>query len=278
MLTYFLAGFVALGLIYLVATRRRRPAPVEAAIPAPETGPPSALIIRLPEDRNQYGAIYLRDRAGRVIEGPFAAIGRAADALAGRAGNPERTRTLPYGDTPLGRYRIKRLEPAPTAPLQLGSYGPHGRIILAPVSGEAALAEAAGRFEIAIQGGRLGPSTYNSLRATDGAIRVHDQAIWLLLAAVRGSPGLACEILPLDADPLLDGWEQDDGFGLAYYGEDWDPAWPDPSLPMASFAPDVGPDLTGNFPSATEQVVAGAIVAGAAGESAGEFLSGAYDP
>jgi len=277
MLTYVLAGFVALGLVYLVLTRRsRRPAPAGAPAPEPETGPASALIIRLPADRNRYGAIYLRDAAGRVIEGPFAAIGRAADTLAQRCGNPDRAPTRPGGDTPLGSYRVKRLEPAPIAPPFLGSFGPHGRIILAPIAGEAALAEAAGRFEIAIQGGRLGPG--EALRATDGALRVHDQSIWLLLAALRGSPRLACEILPFETDPALADWDADDGFPLVYYGEEWDRAWPDPAMPVASFTPDIGPDLTGSFPSPAEQVVAAGLAGELAGGTAGEFLAGGYDP
>ena len=283
MLTFLLAGFVCLGLIYLVVTRFRRPAPIAFDAPRPPTlGPPAALVIRLPAVREWYGALYLRDQAGNVLEGPFDAIGRSADVLAERSGNLDRLPTLPFGDTPLGRYRIIRIEPAPTQPLQLGSFGPHGRIILGPLAGEAILAEAAGRFEIAIQGGR--PGSDGGLRPTDGGVRVEDVTIWTLLNALRHSIGLECGILPWDKDDdALADWGNDDrGDGLIDFGEEWDPAWPDPTIPAGDFAPDIGPDLTGIHPSGQgEQVVAAAMAGGVAGAATAEFLAGgdnAYAP
>lgn len=213
---------------------------------------PKRLVIRLPKNRDRYGSLTLHDTAGGIIEGPFPAIGRAGSALAHGAGNPDRLPTKPFGDTPLGIYRLRRLEPTPTAPKRLTSHGPHGRLILAPVSGDAALAEAAGRFEFAIQGGPLGPN--GALRATDGAIRVHDSTIWILLDALRGREGLDCEIVrngletPGAAERDAEACVYDDGGVI-------DPPWPDSGAPQGGYAPDVGPGLTG-APSAGEQLAA----------------------
>jgi hypothetical protein len=271
-------AILVLGGIVLAARRRRRgmSVPPSSYMPPPDTAAPNRLVIRLPKNRDRYGSLSLHDSAGGVVEGPFPAIGRASSVRAVRAGNPDRLPTKPFGDTPLGLYRLRRLEPAPASPKSLASHGPHGRLILAPVSGDAALAEAAGRFEFAIQGGRLGPG--GALRSTDGAIRVYDTTIWILHDALRGREGLACEIVR--AGPETAAMEIDDD-ELWVYDDDgvFDPSWAGPGGPQDGYTPDVDPALTG-APTPGEQLAA-VIIAEEAVEAASEAASAmenAYAP
>jgi len=271
--------WLSLGIAILVlggilfATRRRRvgmpapPARNAAADHLQDATAAKRLVIRLPKNRDRYGSLALHDSAGGIIEGPFPAIGRASSVLAIRAGNADRLPTRPFGDTPLGLYRLRRLEAAPAVPKSLASHGPHGRLILAPVSGDAALAEAAGRFEFAIQGGRLGPG--GALRSTDGAIRVHDTTIWILHDALRGREGLSCEIVRAGAETA----EIDDE--LWVYDDDGvvDSSWTDSGAAQGDYAPDVDPGLTG-APTPGEQLAA-VIIAEEAVEAASEAASAA---
>jgi hypothetical protein len=264
-----IAIIVLAGILF--ATRRRRtgmPAPPPRNAAADATAA-KRLVIRLPKNRDRYGSLALHDSAGGVIEGPFPAIGRASSVLALRAGNPDRLPTKPFGDTPLGLYRLRRLEAAPAVPKSLASHGPHGRLILAPVSGDAALAEAAGRFEFAIQGGRLGPG--GALRSTDGAIRVHDTTIWILHDALRGREGLSCEIVRAGAETA----EIDDE--LWVYDDDGviDSSWTDSGAAQGDYAPDVDPGLTG-APTQGEQLAA--IVIAEEAVEAASGMANAYAP
>lgn len=269
-------AILVLGSIVL-ATRRQR---AGMAAPPPRSAvaghihdatAAKRLVIRLPKNRDRYGSLSLHDAAGGIIEGPFPAIGRASSVLAIGAGNPGRLPTRPFGDTPLGIYRLRRLEPAPNSPKSLASHGPHGRLILAPVSGDAALAEAAGRFEFAIQGGRLGPG--GALRSTDGAIRVYDTTIWILHDALRGREGLSCEIVRAGPETAVD--SEDDEIWV--YDDDGviDSSWVDSSAPQDGYAPDVDPGLTG-APTPGEQVAAVIIAAEAVEAASG--VANAYSP
>jgi hypothetical protein len=270
MLIWLSIGIAAIVLGGIVlATRRRRPGGGAAPDqPSPDRFPdaaePKRLVIRLPKKRDRYGSLTLHDAAGGVIEGPFAAIGRAGSVVAREAGNPDRLPTRPFGDTPLGIYRLRRLEPAPTSPKSLASHGPHGRLILAPVSGDAALAEAAGRLEFAVQGGSLGPN--GALRATDGAIRVHDTTIWILLDALRGREGLACEIIRTGGETTSVVEAQEDEFWAYDDGGVIDPPWPDLGAPQGGYTPDIPPALTG-APTPGEQLAAVAVAEQAAAEA-----------
>ena len=269
-----LAAIIAL-IVFLASAIGRGAGPGQP----PDAGPVrnATLIIRLPEDRNRCGVLYVRDPGGAVLAGPFPALGRAADVLAARAGNPQRLRTRPGGDTPLGRFRLKGFQAS--HPSHVHSFGPYGRILLTPVSGEAALAEAAGRLELALIGGRLGP--FDRLRATDGAVRLHDQSMWSLQQALRGAQ-VECEIRPLDEfDPLLQGWDSS-RLPPCHVDDTWDPAWSDPATLPGGFVPDVGPQLTGSWsPTAGEAAAAAVgVAAGAAiaAEIAESGNSNAYDP
>jgi len=69
----------------------------------------SRIHVQLPADRDYAGLLQLEDDFGHVIAGPYAVCGRANDEAAREHGNPARATTLPYGDTPLGTYRVTQL-------------------------------------------------------------------------------------------------------------------------------------------------------------------------
>jgi len=64
------------------------------------------LIVSLPTNREFEGRLTLEEENGRVLAGPFPVCGLADRAAAGRHGNPSGRALLPFGDTPLGRYRV----------------------------------------------------------------------------------------------------------------------------------------------------------------------------
>jgi hypothetical protein len=144
------------------------------------------LIVSLPANREFEGRLTLEEENGRVLAGPFPVCGLADRAAAGRHGNPSGQPLLPYGDTPLGRYRIAGIHATGRkTSLSAELFGPHGVIVLTPTAGDAALADANGRFCIAIQGGTLGPG--RRLRPTNGSLRLTDKDQRALVRALRKS-------------------------------------------------------------------------------------------
>jgi hypothetical protein len=153
---------------------------------------PRRLRIELPANRDYTGTISLLAEDGNCIAGPFAVCARSGDRLADEHGNPSRTTTLPYGDTPLGIYRVAAFTPTGTGTkYRRDLFGAHGAFILHAVSGDAALAEANGRFEILIHGGPLSPD--GRLRATSGGMRIADDELCMLAGIISQCRGLICE-------------------------------------------------------------------------------------
>jgi hypothetical protein len=152
------------------------------------------LIIRLPGDRDYTGVLYLLGDEGNVVAGPFAVAGRAVDAVAATHGNKSRSPLVPYGDTPCGTYELTRLISLSGATAaQKREWGRAGVAVLEPKSGDAALADAAGRFAICIHGGE--PSPDGRLRATNGSLRLTNEDQQDLMKALRGNEGMECECL-----------------------------------------------------------------------------------
>jgi hypothetical protein len=151
--------------------------------------------IGLPDDRDFAGRLEVLDDDGTVVFGPVPAAGRAHDESAAAHGNPSRNPLRAYGDTPLGTFAVRGVIPSgPGTEFEDESLGRHGVVVLEPVSGQAALADAHGRFRLFIQGGRDGDE---SLRATAGAIRLRDQDQRQLVALLRLAPGrLLCDVVP----------------------------------------------------------------------------------
>jgi hypothetical protein len=152
------------------------------------------ILIELPKDRKYTGLLTVLDDTGGRLLGPFRVGGRASDAPAKAHGNPNRVTTLPYGDTPLGVYRLRQvLETGEAAGYDIRQYGPCGLVVLDAVSGDAALAEAAGRFHVFIQSGDLGID--KRLRVTNGCLRMANKDLEKLVAAVRSHTGMLCECI-----------------------------------------------------------------------------------
>ena len=108
--------------------------------PAP-TAPPQwgnidSIEISLPYNRNFQGWIRCLDNVGNTILGPFQILGTANPRL--QANNRLNGRLYPFGDTPLGVYEITRKV--------------RKALVLKPITGECALAEANGRTMILIHG------------------------------------------------------------------------------------------------------------------------------
>jgi len=144
------------------------------------------LIVSLPTNREFEGSLTLEEENGRVLAGPFPVCGLADRAAAGRHGNPSGHALLPFGDTPLGRYRVAGIQATgPRTSLPAEQFGPHGVIVLTPTAGDAALADANGRFCIVIQGGTLAQG--RRLRPTNGALRLTDKDQRTLVRTLRRS-------------------------------------------------------------------------------------------
>jgi hypothetical protein len=145
--------------------------------------------ISLPFDRDHTGQILVEDAGGAPLAGPFRIAARCADSIAGEHGNPLRAPTLPYGDPPAGEFRVKAIVSSGAgSKYRPDLYGSGGAIVLLPVAGDAALADANGRFEILIHGGAL--SVDGRLRATSGHFRVSDDDLVTLCACLSAFQGV----------------------------------------------------------------------------------------
>lgn len=156
------------------------------------------LIVSLPEDRGYAGTLRVENGRGRVLAGPFPVCGRADGAAARRHDNRARNPLLPFGDTPLGRYRVVGVLPGGTD-WPADRFGPHGVVVLQPTAGEAALADANGRFHLLIQGGRLGRG--RRLRPTNGALRLANRDQKRLIDLLRRRRDVVCECVPMSTTP-----------------------------------------------------------------------------
>ena len=109
---------------------------------------------------------------GELIGGPWPCYGKADNAKAAAQENPSRDPVLPYGDHPLGRYRVTGFLPG--AHGQAKRFGP-GCFILEPIEGDAARAKENGRTGLLIHGGSL--DSAGNLRATFGCLRIPDEIV-----------------------------------------------------------------------------------------------------
>ncbi len=148
------------------------------------------IIVELPRDRDYCGWLALFDTGGRQVCGPFAVAGRANDSRAAAEGNPSRNPLLRYGDTPAGSYRVKQIG-APVHDLR--NFGPNGVIVIEAASGDAALAEANGRYRLFIQGGEAAPG--GALRATTGALRLSNDDLGVLIGHLSRADSVRCDVV-----------------------------------------------------------------------------------
>jgi hypothetical protein len=142
------------------------------------------IIVQLPANRDYTGWIEIQNANGKRIAGRFAVCGRADEEAAHSGQNPGRNPLLPFGDMPLGEYKIAKILPTgPGTPYGGEEFGPAGIVLLLPANGNAALADANGRHGFFIQGGRA--SKNNKLRPTqDGSLRLSDRDQQKLIKAL----------------------------------------------------------------------------------------------
>jgi hypothetical protein len=172
------------------------------------------ILVRLPEDRSLTGTLEVVDDQRNCILGPFQVCGKASDATALFHNNPGRSPILPFGDTPSGTFKLEKILPTGAGTIYaVQEYGPHGVIILRPLSDEAALADANGRFHIFIQGGHVRPD--GKLTTTNGSLRLANKDQLDLITLSRSLNGLTClcESTPTVADslPIAEGENIEEG-------------------------------------------------------------------
>jgi len=139
----------------------------------------SHLYAELPSDRTKYGKIWVLSDSGSIEHGPFECYGKADNQRAAAHNNASRNPLLPYGDHPLGDYRVVMIQ---AHKLPVRSYGPFF-ILLDPEAGDARTAEINGRTGLAIHGGD--PATASLFRPTEGCLRVTNEAVTELVKHVR---------------------------------------------------------------------------------------------
>jgi hypothetical protein len=156
------------------------------------------IVVELPRNRDCCGSLFVFQATGEILCGPFAVGARANDQLASARGNPTRNPLHRFGDTPSGTWRVREILPSgPETNFPEGEFGPHGVVVLEATGGDAALADANGRFRILIQAGQ--PSADGRLRATAGALRLSNEAQLQLLKAIEERGGSRCDVVVNDA-------------------------------------------------------------------------------
>ena len=133
-------------------------------------------------DRSQPGTLVMLDASGRLVSGPWAAIGKADSVMAADQGNPGCDPFLRFGDTPTGDYHVMDVLPARTDEVGIAMFGANPVLRLRPLSGDAAMADSNGRTSLLIHGGR------EATAPTDGSIRVPDEAMLSLISRLPANP------------------------------------------------------------------------------------------
>ena len=159
------------------------------------------ILVRLPMDRDYAGLLEVETPGGTRIAGPYDVCGRADDRLARDHRNPERDPLLPFGDIPYGEYWVAGIV-ASGAGTEYASeeYGSAGVVVLEPRNGDAALADANGRFRFLIHGGK--PAAGGGLRPTDGSLRLSNRDQQNLVGVLRRLQGSAGTCLVVQAEHL----------------------------------------------------------------------------
>jgi hypothetical protein len=165
----------------------------------------TTIVVHLPHDRRGYGQLKLLDAQGISIAGPFKVYGMADPRNAADHHNPGRSPLLLFGDTPTGTYRVGGFLPA-FSDEDARRHGPNGKIVIIPSSGDARLAASIGRIGLEIHGGYLAPGT-NKLRPTNGCLRLRDDDMVALLAAVitSGTPPDSCSVSEISVSVIETG-------------------------------------------------------------------------
>lgn len=146
--------------------------------------------VQLHANRDELGTLTLVTDGGRSLLAMIPCLGQADAKSAAAKGNPERDPLKPFGATPVGKYACYLTDARSQDFDYVRTYGPHGVISLDPIDGAALTAKRNGRWGLLIHGGA--PSGiawmkrhWKGLRPTFGCIRVRDEDMKELLAAIR---------------------------------------------------------------------------------------------
>lgn len=172
--------------------------PVFDAVPGGSGRKRKCMLIRvkLPKDRRQIGELAVLDVDALVLHG-IECRGKADNGTATARGNPSRTTTMPYGDTPSGRWHGCQVTKLPQPADGIGgAWIPLEK----PWSGDAVQAQINGRRGLAIHAGRGN----DALMATKGCIRVRDRD-FARLCEVLGDKIFDVEVI--DTEPAVPGRE-----------------------------------------------------------------------
>jgi hypothetical protein len=157
------------------------------------SGSPEQITLRidLPANRDYVGVLRVLDSSERVLAGPYRIAARASSEIAAEHGNPTRATTLPYGDPPLGTYKCQRLaSTGEGTKYRQDLFGFQDVIVLTGTGGNAALADANGRFEILIHGGPL--TAEGALRMGTGHFRISDPDLHAVTDLIRQAQATSC--------------------------------------------------------------------------------------
>lgn len=156
--------------------------------------------VKLPQDRTRAGTLELIDPiTGGLLFGPVPVLGRAARNTAKKHGNPNADPLQPFGDTPLGEYKISNIVAigaGTSRPVE--QYGSSGAIVMSPAriglpadqQDAAATAANNGRTGLLIHAGRQpnSPTPLPShLKPTNGCIRILHKDLSELIQYVRNN-------------------------------------------------------------------------------------------
>ena len=142
--------------------------------PSPKPTCATSVRITLPQDRTEYARIVAFSTEGEIL-GSWIGLAKADPTAATMANNPTCDWKLRFGETPTGEYELAEIrQPKDTA--EISALGAGRYLVLNPLSGNAAIAEAHGRTTLLIHGGNAQP--------TDGSIRLPDRALAELVSLI----------------------------------------------------------------------------------------------
>jgi hypothetical protein len=122
-----------------------------------ERAPLAAIRVALPDDRSQLGTLTALGHDGRALEAARRVAGQANREIAARHRNASADRTRPFGDTPLGDYRLAERIPLRVMPETLAELvGRMDALVFEPAGGEAEEARAAGRGMLVLHANMAG--------------------------------------------------------------------------------------------------------------------------
>lgn len=147
----------------------------KTTLPTPtQTNRFARIVVTVPADRTEYARVEAFSENDQPL-GYWVGICKADAGAARAAGNPTCDWRRKFGETPTGEYEISEIR-QPKNQEEEDLFGSGSYIVLSPLSGNAAIAEAQGRTVLLIHGGEASP--------TDGSIRLPDRAMQELLTII----------------------------------------------------------------------------------------------